>query len=357
MGAAVGREADALTFLAALEAAPHRYDFYQTLRRLECLYADRPRWGRARRPGDEPIRNGQDPDLSFAPAPLASFERGSGERPPRLQVRLFGLLGPNGPLPIHLTEYARERLRHAGDPTFSRFLDLLQHRFLALFYRAWAQAQPHVSYDRPHEDRFGTYVGSFIGLATSPFRDRDSVPDVAKLFHAGTLVRQPRNAEGLRGILEQFFRVPVHIEEFVGHWMVLGVPERTRLGREEAALGGGAVAGGRIWDRQHKFRIHVGPLTLRQYEEFLPGGPLLGKLVDWVRFAFGFELEWDLCLRLRAGEVPAARLAGRHRLGWTTWLGGRDRRRDAADLCLDAEMAQGAAVRAVPRPPQGVSQE
>ena len=77
-------------------------------------------------------------------------------RPPRLQVRLFGLFGPNGPLPLHITEYARERLRHAGDPTLSRFLDVFHHRFLALFYRAWAQAQPHVNRDRPKEDRFTT---------------------------------------------------------------------------------------------------------------------------------------------------------------------------------------------------------
>src|SRR5262245_48027513 len=102
MGATVGRESDAVAFFAALAEAPYRYDFYQTLRRLECLYDTKPRWGRALRPIDEPIRLGQDPDLAFAPAPLASFEPGRDGLPARLQVRLFGLLGPNGPLPLHL---------------------------------------------------------------------------------------------------------------------------------------------------------------------------------------------------------------------------------------------------------------
>ena len=74
MDAAMGREADAVTFLAALADEPYRHDFYQALRRLECLHPDKPRWGRALRPGDEPVRLGQDPDLAFAPAPLASFE-------------------------------------------------------------------------------------------------------------------------------------------------------------------------------------------------------------------------------------------------------------------------------------------
>jgi len=132
----MGREADAVAFFARLAEAPHRADFYHTLRQVECLYPDRPRLGRARRPADEGIRLGQDPDLSFAPTPVAALE--TGGRAPRLLVRLFGLLGPNGPMPIHLTEYARERLRNAGDPTLCRFLDVFNHRFLSFLYQAWA---------------------------------------------------------------------------------------------------------------------------------------------------------------------------------------------------------------------------
>jgi type VI secretion system protein ImpH len=336
MGAAVGRETDALAFFAALAEAPYRYDFYQTLRRLECLFGDKPRWGEALRPVDEPVRLGQEPDLSFAPAPLASFET-NGAATPRLQVRLFGLFGPNGPLPLYMTEYARERLRIAGDPTLSRFLDVFHHRFLALFYRAWAQAQPHVNRDRPKEDRFTAYIGAFIGMAPEAFRDRDELPDLAKFFHVGALVRQVRNAEGLAHVLEHFFRVPVRIEEFVGHWLVLRPSERSSLSRRGAPLGSGAVLGGRVWDRQHKFRISLGPLTLEQYQSFLPGGAALRQLVDWVRTYLCFELDWDVRLILKKKEVPPLGLAGGQRLGWTTWLGHRPADADAGDLCLDAE--------------------
>ena len=357
MGAAVGRETDALAFFAALAESPYRYDFYQTLRRLECLYAGKPRWGEALRPVDEPVRLGQDPDLSFAPAPLASFEADSG-RPPRLQVRLFGLFGPNGPLPLHVTEYARERLRLAGDPTLSRFLDVFHHRFLALFYRAWAQAQPHVNRDRPKEDRFTAYIGAFLGMSPAPFRNRDTVPDLAKFFHVGALIRHVRNSEGLMHILQQFFRVPVQIEEFVGHWLSLSAGERTFLSSERATLGSGVVLGSRVWDRQHKFRIHLGPLTLDQYESFLPaspeppsgeggpGGAPLRQLVDWVRMYLCFELDWDVRLILNQHEVPSLRLGGGQRLGWTTWLGRRRRNTHADDLCLDAEAFAASGVRA-----------
>jgi type VI secretion system protein ImpH len=340
MGPTLGREADAVGFFAELAQAPYRHDFYQTLRKLECLYAHKPRWGHALRPVDEPVRLGQDPDLSFAPSPLSSFDAPDGAIP-RLQVRLFGLFGPNGPLPMHITEYARERLRHQNDPTLCRFLDIFHHRFLALFYRAWAQAQPHVNFDRPKDDRFATYVGAFLGLSPASLRDRDTLPDLAKFFHVGALIRQVRNTEGLEHILQHFFRVPVQLEEFVGHWMSLGSRERTFLAREGATLGEGAVLGGRVWDRQHKFRIRLGPLTLDQYESFLPGGTALRKLVDWVRLYLCFELDWDVRLLLKHDQVPPMVLGRDGQLGWTTWLGRRRSHEDAGDLCLDAEARVG----------------
>jgi type VI secretion system protein ImpH len=333
----MGRETDTVAWFASLASAPYRHDFYQTLRRLECIYQGSPRWGRGRRPVDEPVRLGQEADLSFAPSPLASFDPGRDGRPPRLQVHLFGLLGPNGPLPLHITEFARERIRHEGDATLSRFLDLLQHRLMALFYRAWAQGQPHVNHDRPSDDRFGTYLGAFIGLAPPSFRNRDRVPDLAKLFHAGTLMRQARNAEGLAAIVRHFFGVRAMVQEFVGHWLPLGTRERTRLGDEGARLGSSAVLGSRVWDRQCGCRIVLGPLTLAEYQAFLPGGSRLQQLVGWVRTYLSFELTWDVRLLLASGEVPRCTLGGGQRLGWTTWLGRRKASGDAGDLRLNAE--------------------
>jgi type VI secretion system protein ImpH len=202
------------------------------------------------------------------------------------------------------------------------------------FYRAWAQAQPHVNRDRPEADRFGGYVGAFVGLRPAAARNRDTVPDVAKLCQAGVLLRHVRNAEGLRSILQQFFRMPVGIEQFVSDWMALAPGERTALGGDGATLGRGAVLGARVWDGQHKFRVHIGSLTLQEYESFLPGGTRLGKLVDWVTFYLSFELDWDVRLILKHDQVPPLTLNRTQRLGWTTWLGARRTSRDADDLCL-----------------------
>ncbi len=76
----MGRTADPVGFLEALHREPYAYDFYQAMRRLENLHRDKPRLGEALRPADEPVRLGQEPSLSFAPAPLSAFEPGRGRK-------------------------------------------------------------------------------------------------------------------------------------------------------------------------------------------------------------------------------------------------------------------------------------
>ena len=328
-------------FFRRLGERPWAFDFFQALRRVEALHPGKPRLGRGRRPVDEPVRLAQEPSLAFPISTLAAFEPAAKERPPRLQVRFFGLLGPNGPLPLHLTEFARQRILHYRDRTFARFLDIFHHRFLLLFYRAWAQAQPTVNFDRPREDRFKTYLGALVGLGSTGARDRDPVVDFVKLHFAGLLARQVRNADGLTQILSAYFRVPVRVEPFVGHWMPLPESERTRLGGRWARLGRDAIVGSSVWDRQHKIRLHVGPLSRAEYEDFLPGRAAAERLVSWLRFYFTFEFAWDVRLIMAREEVPPLHLATdpprSARLGWTSWLGNRSEAADAGELVLELE--------------------
>lgn len=333
------KSTDPVAYFRALKEKPYDFDFFQALRRIEALFPEKPRLGQALRPADESVRLGQEASMTFAPATLSAFEFPTADQPARMQVRFFGMLGPNGPLPLHLTEYARERLLHVGDATFIRFLDLFHHRFLLLFYRAWAQAQPTVNLDRPKEDRFASYVGSLFGLGDASQRNRDEIPDYAKLFYSGLLARQVRNCAGLAALLTGYFRIPIRIEEFVGHRMIFQESERTYLGIKNggAILGQGAVLGSSVWDCQHKFRVHLGPLTLAQYESFLPGGSAITKLVAWIRQYLCYELDWDAQLVLSKEQVPQTVLGQFGRLGWTTWLGDYSAETNASDLSLEAE--------------------
>jgi type VI secretion system protein ImpH len=315
--------------------APHEFDFFQVLRRMQSLALDRPRIGEAQDPAREPIRMGQEPSLAFAPAPLSRLQRGGEGRPPRLLVNFFGLLGPNGPLPLHLTEYARERLLHAGDPTFSRFLDLFHHRMLLLMFRAWASGQPTVNHDRADGDRFTTYVGALGGLGLESLEDRDVFPDSAKRYYAGRLAGQTRNAEGLAAVIGDYFQMPTRIEQFVPDWLDLPPSQRWRLGF--ARLGTSTTVGGRVASRQSKFRVLLGPLNRGQFHRMLPGGKGLMTLAALVRNYVGDEIRWDVRLSLHE-KVEEPWLVGAGRLGWTSWLGrpgAGQLRRD--DLVLDPQ--------------------
>ena len=334
---ASGRTRRLAELLAGLARAPWDFGFFQTLRRLDCLEPERPRIGATLRAASDPIRLGQKPSLRFAPAELAALEPASGTHPPRLLVYFLGLLGPNGPLPLHLTEYARDRQQNAKDHTLARFLDVFNHRMLALLYRAWAQAQPAVSFDRPREDRFGTYLASLGGTGMQASHGRDAMPDLAKRHFAGHLSCQTRHAEGLRSILGTILGLPVRIDEWIGHWLVLPPDCRLRLGEspERGALGQTTTLGGRVWDHQTKFRVRVGPIGLTDYLHLLPGGGALARVRATVRNYVGDQLDWDLNLVLAEPEVPRLQLGAGGRLGWTTWLARGPLGRDGDDLKLD----------------------
>lgn len=326
------------SFHERLHSEPWRFSFYAVMRLLEALHPERPRFGQSVRPSQDLLRLGQEPSVAHAPAALAGFDKGTDGKPDRLSVHFFGLFGPDGPLPLHLTEYARDRRRNHGDRTFHAFADMFHHRALSLFYRAWANVRPTVSFDRPEQDRFADYVASLIGLGTPHLRGRDAMPDLTKLHFSGLLASQTRNAEGLGQILSEFFTMPVRVETFQGAWLPLPDSDYSRLsgGEETAKLGGSAVLGRQVWSRQHKFRIVFGPLNLEDYERLLPGGLSLHRLVPIVRNYAGDQLVWDVNFILRAEDVPKTQLGGYGRLGWTTWLSPRRSKKDAADLFLDA---------------------
>jgi len=307
-----------------LEAKAARMDFVQVLRLIENAHPERPRIGASLRPRDDAVRFGQDPSLIFQPTMLGQFTRASGEARARLAVNFFGLLGANGPLPLHLTEYVRDRLRNGGDGTLLAFLDVFHHRMLSLFYRARASAEPAISLDRADGDRFSVFVGSLFGIGAPALRERDAIGDFAKLHFAGLLANKTRPAAGLVAILRAYLKLPVELEQYTGHWMRLPPEIQTRIGAADDGnrLGVSTVLGGKVWDCQNKFRLVIGPVGYDDYRRLLPGGESLRRVTAWVKTYAGTTLDWDVRLILKKEETPALRLGGAERVGWSTWLGG-----------------------------------
>ncbi|MEM6939706.1 MAG: type VI secretion system baseplate subunit TssG [Pseudomonadota bacterium] len=324
-----------LTHLARLAEAPEEHHILQALRIIDAANPEAPRLGNARRPAEDRVRLGQEPDLAFPPSTITDFKPGGPGAPGRLINRFFGLFGPMGPLPLHLTDYARDRKRNHRDSTFIAFADMLTHRMMSLFYRAWRSGQPAPSFDRG-KDEVEQRVAAIAGFRGAAFRDRDAMPDLARRHFAAHLSRASKNPEGLVSMLSSFFGVEVRLQQFVGTWLELEPDDCWALGKP-AGLGRTTSIGSKVWSRGAKFRLCIGPLNRERYERFLPGTEGFARLEAIVRTYVGDSLDWEAQLILRGDEVPRSMLGGDTRLGLTSWVIPRQdgaARPDAEDLFL-----------------------
>jgi type VI secretion system protein ImpH len=321
---------------ADLRDRPFDFDFFQAVRRFECINSDLPRIGHSRRPQNDPIRFCQNVSLAFAPSTISAYSEATDQDPAKMTVNFFGLLGQGGPMPLAITEYIYNRLQNHKDKTLTAFLDIFHHRSISLFYRAWACNQQCVSYDRKDEDRFAVYIGSLFGIGDDSFRNRDALPDVAKLHYSGRLICQTRNVEGLREILKDYFEVTVAIQQFVGQWINLPQNYLCQLDSscENTKLGYTTIVGSRFWECQQKFRIMLGPMDLSRYQAFLPGSDSIRRLIAWIKNYVGDEFLWEIQLILKASMIPRLCLGRMGQLGWSSWLGSRKFQKDADNLVL-----------------------
>ncbi len=124
-------------------------------------------------------------------------------------------------------------------------------------------------------------------------------------------------------MLWDYFDVPVEIEQFVGAWYPVDEESQCCLGENGSyseQLGFGAVVGDEIWDQQSRVRIQLGPLTLEQYVDFLPGHEGHRQLRSLTQFYASGEYDMEVQLILRKEEVPVCELKAREERG-RSWAG------------------------------------
>jgi type VI secretion system protein ImpH len=307
-----------VTFLRSLESEPWRFDYFTVLRHLERMFADRPRIGDSAARREDFVQLGQDPFMDFPASNLARVVQ-SDDKPLKVFVEYLGLLGPQGALPLATTEEAYHYVL-TQDDAFPRFLDLFNHRFIQLFFRAWADARPIAQHDRPDADRFVAYIGSAIGLGSKPYQDLDCLPDAAKLGFAGLIGAQAKCASRLAGAVCGLFKVKAEVEEFVGSRLMIEASERTILGDRYNRLGEDALLGRTVFSVQDKIRLRIFAKNLAQYIRFLPTGDLCEPLADLVFFYNGEQLDWDVELAIPSGAAEPIRIGKFGQLGWTSWM-------------------------------------
>jgi type VI secretion system protein ImpH len=327
MAAAIGTENLALVRSSVedhLFAEPYSFEFVQAVRLLQMFYPNRNPVGVFSAPDSEVVRFSVRPALTFPPSELFELEE-RRDKSPVLRVNFMGLIGPLGVLPLYYTELVAERLRER-DRVLRDFLDIFQHRMVSLFYRAWQKYRFMVAYEQGRGDAFSQFLLDMIGLGTPGLQKRQISPDLSFAYYAGLFAQQPRSAEALRLILNDYFKVPVAIEQFLGAWYQLDDSSQCNLDDGEAVsqqLGLGAVVGDEIWDPQSRVRIVFGPLPLRRYLDFLPSGTGFKPLQGMVRLFAGEEYDFELQLVLRREDTPPLELGAAGdtapQLGWVSW--------------------------------------
>ncbi|WP_298289353.1 type VI secretion system baseplate subunit TssG [Novosphingobium sp.] len=291
-----------------------RSGLFAVLRRAEARAADKPRIGTARQPAQSIVDLAQEPSLGFAPRTLAKLEFRHDRA--RLYGEWLGLLGPMGPMPIHLTEFAVYERRYAQKQPFLDWLNTLSGRMLQLFYRAWAESQPAAQADRPDDDRFAAWLSALSGAgegAQGSFHAR------ARLHYAAAFAG-PRSAVVIEDALSHLLRQPATVVEFMPRWREMERDDRSQLGRNYATLGQDAVLGGRIYSASDAFRVIVRAQNHADYLSLMPGGTRFAVAAEAIEAFKPTHLEWDLCVELADEHAPPARLDGKTRLGWSGWV-------------------------------------
>ena len=332
MAPASGTENPGLTPAAASLAVvrsdlwehPGRFDFFQAVRLLLRMFNQRGAPGAPASATREVLRFRVNNSFGFPPSQIDSIDWDGDV--PVMAVNFMGLTGPMGVLPRGYTELIMSRGR-ARDRAQADFFDIFNHRMISLFYQAWEKYRSPVAYERDGEDRVSNYLMSLIGLGTGGLRDRMVVRDDSLLYYAGLLSLQPHSAVAIRGVLQDYFGIPVEVKQFVGAWQRLGKADQCELGNGASftsQLGVGTVVGDEIWDRQSRIRLKLGPLTERQYLDFLPGGAAYEALRELARFSCGIHLEIEVQLSLQREAVPRCELGEvgltGPRLGWFAWI-------------------------------------
>lgn len=336
---------------------PHRFQFFQAVRILEHQFV---RQGAcAEEAVSARIRFRNSLSLSFPASEIESIEAYSSDAVKLEQEAAIepastaegigqvhmtpgftGLLGVSGALPLHYTEMLLHREIYERDRAPRAFLDIFINRVVALHYAAWKKYRLGVQYELDQRERFLPMILALSGIGANVPRDRladggGDVFDQAIAHYAGAIRQHPVSAAFLQRILSDYFRADIRVEQFVGAWYSVPIEARTRLGMGNARLGSTALTGDRVWQRDLRMRLWIGPLSRSRFDDFLPGGNAAKALAKWLTLLTGACLEYEVRLTLRPEGIRGSCLRQDQcvRLGWDSYVSSRPGTEARSDTC------------------------
>jgi type VI secretion system protein ImpH len=302
-------------------------DFWGLVRMLENSNPVRPRVGYAKTPSDESIRFGQTPFMYLPASDIAEINVGKKDGIDAVIFTYFmGLLGINGPMPLEFTNYVHQRSYSHYDHAWRRFLDIINHRMHILYYRAFAQNEQSICFDRPNDDPIQYIVKSLSGLP--PNMNFDAALEKAALSYAANFSFMARNRSGLEDILRRILRTNVTVKDFVissyslkpDHYAILGNPKT-------AVLGLNIQIGRSCLSVTRQVEIEIGPICFETYQILINHLDRLGTLQRMVRLYLDRPLDCAMVVMIAKDVVSPVRLDSARLqteaalLGYNCWIG------------------------------------
>lgn len=335
---------------------PYRFQFFQAVRLLTLWFRRKgvaPEHALSRR-----IKFDNRLSLGFAPSELeavktypASVGKTETELAQALQAdtlehisltpTFMGFLGSSGTLPYHYTERIAAHQMVARDGGPKAFLDAFSNRPIALLFEAWRKYRLELQYESTGSDGFLPLLLSLAGLGHPSLHQRlgkegdDGVLDESIASYSAALRQKPASAAYMTRVLCEHFDVPIRIQQFVGCWYGVPASQQSALGSPNAVLGSTAMVGARVWQRDLRMGIKIGPLARADFEQFLPGAKASQALDKLLKLFTNHALEYEVQLILRAQDVQSVALNSQRsggKLGWDTFVTSGPALQDRADV-------------------------
>ena len=292
--------------------------------------------------GDQPVDSAQALQDAFTGG---QFQRIS------ITPAYLGFLGASGVMPSRYTEDVAEQIHLKKQEGTRAFFDIFSNRIMLLHYHAWAKYRVRHRVDARGDDVLLPIQLALAGRRAAPRppdvldRGADSatadVCDEVPAYYAAMLRQRPVSAQVIAGVLTEYFSVPIKLIQFIGKWDTLAEAEQCQPGRQNATLGQGAMLGARCWERHSRVELRIGPLSMAQYEQFLPGASCCKALKTMLALFATPALEFQVRLVLRADDVKPVGLGvpNSARLGAGAFLATMPETVDCDDLVYEIPSA------------------
>ncbi len=236
-----------------------------------------------------------------------------------IEVSRPGLLGTDGPMPLEFTSRVLQLSRNNYDYALQRFIDIINDQYVSLYYRAFAQKDFAIGFDKKDNNLPRTIFKALSG-GGSPSLEK-ALPKFGSEAMMPYMISKSYPKEGLRFVLKSFFGVEIKIRDNVFERYLIPSHLRCRLGdRNTCTLGTSAQIGKHFYSHSKKFHLILGPMSFDECQKILPGTDNYRYLTQIVNFYLQRPLEYDLIFILKKSSLRGVFLDGRFRLGISSFF-------------------------------------